>query len=129
MSDLRGIEFEKQAYARNGANAVIDREFKTFAQPEVEDTRTVSQFFLDYEYLYYQIPITGDTESHEYLIKRSSELFSGNTVSESIKPLLDEITELKKQSVQDQQTIVNLQIELNQLKAESTKIDTNAAVQ
>ena len=127
MDNLREIEFERQVYAQDSVNSVIDRTFREFAQPEAKDTRTVSQFFSDYEYLYYQIPIRGDTESHEYLVKKSSELYSESTLDENIQPLLDEITELKKQSIQYQQTIVNLQIELNQLKATSVKSEINAA--
>lgn len=124
MSDLRNIGFSTTVYERTAADNVLDRSFKEFAQTASVDTRNVSQFFQDYEYLYYQIPITGITGSHQYLVEKSSELYRSNSLEEDIQPLLDEITLLRSQSVVDQQTIIDLRTELGQLNVTNNTIVT-----
>jgi len=57
---------------------------------------SVEEFFTEYERLYFDIPASGDTQSHEYLIKRSKELFEEDNLQD-IQPLLDEIASLREQ--------------------------------
>ena len=112
------IDFVPRVYSRNDIQSVVDRKFREFGQVEEEDLNTsVEQFFVDYSRLYYLIPITGSTNSHQFLIEKSSELYSPDQASLDIQPLLDEITLLRSQSVADQQTIINLQTELASVKA------------
>lgn len=112
------IDFVPRVYSHKDIQSVVDRKFREFGQVEEEDLNTsVEQFFVDYSRLYYLIPITGSTNSHQFLIEKSSELYSPDQVSLDIQPLLDEITLLRSQSVADQQTIINLQTELASVKA------------
>ena len=112
------IDFVPRVYSRKDIQSVVDRKFREFGQVEEEDLNTsVEQFFVDYSRLYYLIPITGSTNSHQFLIEKSSELYSPDQTSLDIQPLLDEITLLRSQSVADQQTILNLQTELASVKA------------
>ena len=106
------VEFEKRVYQKQPFNEVVDRQFHEFGQQPTESVKTVDQFFVDYENLFYQIPVEGSINSHEYLIKKSSELYRINTSTEDIQPLLDEITLLRSQSVVDQQTIIDLRTQL-----------------
>lgn len=110
------LEFIPKVYERSKANVVLDKTFKEFGQTTVESKKTVSQFFQDYEDLFYQIPVTGSL-SHQYLVEKSSELYKvgeDETLS-TIQPLIDEITLLRSQSVADQQTILDLQIQISNL--------------
>lgn len=106
------VEFGKRVYEKQAFNEVVDRSFKEFGQTPTESIKTVDQFFRDYEDLYYRIPATGSVNSHQYLVEKSSLLYKVDEALVDIQPLLDEITALKNQVIQDQQTIVDLQIKL-----------------
>lgn len=106
------IGFQARGYNRTEADFVLDRSFSQFGQQETPVEKTVDQFFVDYEDLFYEIPVQGDINSHEYLIRKSSELYNIEKTSEDIQPLLDEITLLRSQSVADQQTIIDLRTQL-----------------
>ena len=106
------IGFESRAYNRGEADSVLNRTFSQFGQQEEISEKTVEQFFVDYEDLFYQIPVEGEINSHEYLIRKSSELYKLDTAAEDIQPLLDEITLLRSQSAVDQQTILDLRMQL-----------------
>lgn len=106
------VEFEQRVYEKQPFNEVVDRNFKEFAQRPTASRRTVEEFFQDYEDLYFSIPASGSTRSHQYLIEKSSELYKLPEEILDIQPLLDEITVLKNQVIQDQQTIADLQVKL-----------------
>lgn len=110
---VRSIGFVPRAYEKREADLVLDRTFKEFGQVTVESEKTVEQFFQDYEDLFYRIPITGSM-SHEYLVEKSSEVYKTATgaATTDIQPLIDEIVLLRSQSVVDQQTILDLQMQL-----------------
>jgi hypothetical protein len=94
------IEIKKTVFDTTEFNKVVDTTFKTFTQPvTAEDTDTPEELFRLYEKLYYVIDVRGETNSHEYLIKKSSELVTFDAVTEDIQPLLDEIAQLRQQNL------------------------------
>jgi hypothetical protein len=107
---MNDIKIQKTVFSATEFNKVVDRSFATFAQPVVEeDTDTIENFFRLYEKLYFEIDITGDTDSHEYLIRKSSELVDFDKNTEDIQPLLDEIAQLRTELLQANQQILNLE--------------------
>jgi hypothetical protein len=107
---MNDIKIQKTVFSATEFNKVVDRSFTTFAQPVVEeDTDTIENFFRLYEKLYFEIDITGDTDSHEYLIRKSSELVDFEKNTEDIQPLLDEIAQLRTELLQANQQILNLE--------------------
>lgn len=103
------VKIQKTVYKKEELEKVVNRAFTTFAQPEViEEGITVEQFFDLYETLYFDIPIKGENTSHEYIIKRSSELIDFEKDTEDIQPLLDEIAQLRQQVLEYQQQIIEL---------------------
>ena len=106
------ISFEKRVYEKKAFNEVVDRSFREFAQEPSESVKTVDQFFRDYEDLYFKIPISGSTNSHQYLVEKSSLMYNVSEELIDIQPLLDEITNLKSQVIQDQQIIADLQVQV-----------------
>lgn len=116
------VDFVPKVYRRKDVQSVLDRAFREFGQIEEEqDSKTsIEQFFRSYEDLYYLIPATGSVNSHQYLVEKSSELYTPEQVAVDIQPLLDEITLLRSQSVSDQQTIISLQTELANIRASAT---------
>jgi hypothetical protein len=92
------------------SKVVGNRSFSTFVQPvSQQDLATVEEFFSLYEKLYYEIDVTGETNSHEYLVKKSSELLDFVSNTEDIQPLLDEIAQLREQNLELNQQILDIQ--------------------
>ena len=106
------VEIRKTVLGTDNFNKVIDNSFKTFTQPvPEEDPDTPEELFRLYEKLYYSIDVTGETDSHEYLIKKSSELVNFDTVTEDIQPLLDEIADLREQNSALNQQLIDIEAE------------------
>jgi hypothetical protein len=104
------IKIQKTVYDSTQFNKVVNRSFTSFTQPAVgEDTDTIENFFRLYEKLYFEIPPEGEVDSHEYLIRKSSELVDFEKTTEEIQPLLDEISQLREQLLQANQQILELE--------------------
>ena len=104
------INIQKTVFSTVDFNKVIDNTFKTFTQPvPEEDPDTPEELFRLYEKLYYVIDITGEENSHEYLVKKSSELLTFDRVTEDIQPLLDEIAQLRTDNLSLTQQILTLE--------------------
>jgi hypothetical protein len=104
------INIQRTVFNSTDFNKVIDSTFKTFTQPvPEEDPDTPEELFRLYEKLYYVIDILGDSDSHEYLVKKSSELLSFDRVTEDIQPLLDEIAQLRRENLGLNQQILSLE--------------------
>lgn len=117
------VDFFPRGYNRKELDTVVDRTFKEFGKVEQKaSVPTVEQFFNDYEDLFYSIPVTGSVNSHQYLIEKSSQLCSMEDPLVDLEPLLEEITLLKSQSVQYQQTILELQQQIGELNAANNQI-------
>jgi hypothetical protein len=94
------INFNRQVFDKEKFKNTVDTEFtqlvqtpdETFFDPNLAE---VEDFFTVYENLFFNIPQTGETNSHEYLIKQSSEYIGFQQQNETIQELLDEITELR----------------------------------
>ena len=105
----RDIQIKNKVYAKDELDKVIDRDFSFFVPEAVEEEEiTVDEFFTAYENLYFEIPIKGETNSHEYLIKRSTELAGYEKDTTDIQPLLDEISILREQLLGAQEQILEL---------------------
>ena len=105
------VRLNKTVFDREQFDKVIDRNFSTFAQPiAAEDIPTIEEFFNLYQELFYEIPIQGSTQSHEYLVKKSSELVSFEKDTEDIQPLLDEIAQLRETILAQQEEIIQLSL-------------------
>mgnify|MGYP000620804149 CR=1 FL=1 len=104
------VRIQKTVYNKAEATQAINTSFQTFVtSSEVTGSITVSEFFATYEELFYEIPIQGTVNSHEYLVNRSSELTGLAPATEDIQPLLDEISQLREQLLQANEQIFNLQ--------------------
>lgn len=108
------VKIQKTVFDKQQLDKVVDRSFKTFAQPvqEEQDSITVEEFFVAYEDLYFEIPVEGENNSHSYLIQRSSELVDFQKDTQDIQPLIDEITQLRQLNLQQQQEIIELTSQL-----------------
>ena len=104
------IQVQKTVFSTVEFNKVIGNSFTTFTQPvPEEDKDTPEELFRLYEKLYYVIDVTGEANSHEYLVRKSSELLTFDTVTEDIQPLLDEIAQLRQENLGLNQQILTLE--------------------
>jgi hypothetical protein len=104
------VQIQKTVFNSTEFGKVVNRNFSTFTQPvPEEDTDTVDELFRLYEKLYFVIDIQGEVNSHEYLVRKSSELANFERSTEEIQPLLDEIAQLREQLLQANQQILDLE--------------------
>jgi hypothetical protein len=106
------IKLTKQVYDKNQYQKVIDTSFTQLVQPITADTAsalpTVNQFFDYYNQLFFDIPKFGETNSHEYLIKTSTEYIGASSVvNDELQALIDEITELRQENLDLQQQLLS----------------------
>jgi len=108
------INIEVVGYNRTELQNTINTSFSEFAPPvQVTSSATVPtisvpQFFNEYQSLFYQIPKLGETNSHEYLVKQSSEYIGGVSTNLEIEALQAEITNLRQENLQLQQALLTL---------------------
>lgn len=110
------VNLQKNVPNKENLDKLIDRGFKFFINstpPEQDVDSTVESFFQMYEDIYFQIPIEGERSSHEYLVKKSSELYKLDQDITNLQPLLDEIGDLRVQLLEANNRIFDLENELN----------------
>lgn len=107
---MANIRTKKTVYNIDEFDKVVDRSFTTFVDnTEEEDRDTVEELMRLYEKLYYELPIEGERDSHEYIITRSSKLVNIERDLTEIQPLLDEITQLREQLLLANQQLIEIQ--------------------
>ena len=104
------IPVQKTVFNKDSYGRVIDTQFSQLLNQTVEetDTFTVDDFFQLYEDLFYQIPKEGDTNSHRYILQREADYLGVSISQDDIQALLNEITSLRQQVLEAQQTINDL---------------------
>jgi len=105
------IVLTKQVYDKNQYQKVIDTTFTQLVQPASQATGsalpTVNEFFDYYNQLFFDIPKFGETNSHEYLIKTSTEYIGASSVvNDELQALIDEVTELRQENLDLQQQLL-----------------------
>jgi len=102
------INFSRQVFNKKEFQDTVDTEFtqlvetpdETFFDPNLAE---VEDFFTVYENLFFDIPQFGEANSHEFLIKQSTEYIGLQQQNETIQALLDEITELRQENLKIRQ--------------------------
>jgi len=100
------VTLVRTGFNREAFNATFNTEFTELGVNEQDlsffdsNLATVEDFFNIYSNLFFIIPKLGEINSHEYLIKESSEYidFSANQIE--IQALLEEIAELRESNLQ-----------------------------
>jgi hypothetical protein len=105
------ILLTKQVYDKNQYQKVIDTTFTQLVQPTSQATGsalpTVNEFFDFYNQLFFDIPKFGEINSHEYLIKTSTEYIGASSVvNDELQALIDEVTELRQENLDLQQQLL-----------------------
>jgi hypothetical protein len=107
------VNLNKQVYSKGQYTKVIDTSFKQLGvqtiQQQIEIQPTVNEFFDMYNNLFYDIPEIGAINSHEYLIKKSSEYIGFDANQEEIIALQAEIAQLRIDLLDSQKQVIELQ--------------------
>ena len=89
------FNFNNEVYDKLQYEKVINTSFTQLGvQPineQLKNQPTVNDFFNMYNEMFYDIPETGEVNSHEYLIKKSSEYIGFESNQEEIEALQAEI--------------------------------------
>jgi aconitase A len=111
MSEI--VNLNKKVYNKNTYEKVIDTSFKQLGvktiQQQIAAQPTANDFFSLYNDLFYDIPELGEVNSHEYLIKKSSEYINFEPNNEEIIALQAEISQLRIDLLESQKQVIALQ--------------------
>jgi hypothetical protein len=105
------LNLYREVYGQNTYKRVIDTQFTQLVEPvseEVEEDTTVERFFELYEQLFFEIPLTGEINSHEYLVNRSSEYIGGSVITDNEKALIQEINSLRQQLLESNTNLIEI---------------------
>ena len=87
----------KTVYDKREYNNTVDTSINLPAPPPaLTDAISVSEFFNLYRAIFYNIPTQGETDSHEYLVKLSSNYIGASANNEETQLLIDEINSLRE---------------------------------
>jgi hypothetical protein len=107
------ITLFKQIYDKNQYEKVIDTSFTQLGvisptSSIVAPTISVAEFFQNYQELFFSIPKFGESESHEYLIKTSTDYIGTSAITDTtVQALIDEITQLRQENLDLQQQLIS----------------------
>ena len=105
------ISVQKTVFNKDTYGRVIDTQFRQLINQGVVDETpsfTIDDFFQLYEDLFYQIPKEGDTNSHQYILQKEADYLGISISQDDVQALLDEITLLRQQVLETQQTVNDL---------------------
>jgi len=105
------IQLNKTVYGKITYPNVINTEFSQLLREtpeEEEDTITIDQFFQAYDNLFFSIPLLGDYNTHQELVKRSTEYIGVTQTTDEVEVLLEEINQLRLENLTLQQQIDDL---------------------
>jgi hypothetical protein len=97
---MENVDLVKKIYGVATYNKAVDTQFTELAQPQVEVAETsitVNQFFDYYDQLFFDIPVSGSTNSHTYIVERSQEYIGGSVLDAEKQALIEEINSLRQQ--------------------------------
>jgi hypothetical protein len=107
------INFNKQVYNKNDYQKVINTSFTQLGvqtiQEQLNTQPTTDEFFAMYNDLFYNIDELGNINSHEYLIKTSSEYINYSANQDIIDALQAEIAQLRTELLDSQKQVIELQ--------------------
>ena len=96
--------FNKRDYEKTISTSFTQLDVKT-VQEQIDEQPTVQEFFNLYNELFYEINELGETNSHEYLIKTSSQYIDFTKNDELVEALQREIAQLREELLETQQQL------------------------
>ena len=101
------IDLNKKSFSKRAYEKTINTSFNQFGvktvQEQINEQPSIQEFFDLYNKLFYEINELGPTNSHEYLIKTSSDYIAFDDNNEIIEALQREIANLRIELLEAQQ--------------------------
>jgi hypothetical protein len=97
---MKKVDLNRKVWNKDKFNKSINTEFNEIIPPsdDIElPTIDVGTFFQNYSEIFYDIPKTGDVNSHEFLIRQSQDYIGGDVINADILALLQEINSLRQE--------------------------------
>jgi hypothetical protein len=109
---MANYPLNRTVFNRSDYEKTIDTSFSQISSPTlpIEDTITIPEFFNLYDSLFYDIPVSGSINSHQYLVEQSGEYIGAEAIAEDIQALLDEITSLRQELLVANQQLLGFQL-------------------
>ncbi len=107
--NLNKTVFNKAQYSKT-INTAFSELGVTTVQEQLDEQPNIEEFFSMYNDLFYEIPELGETNSHEFLIKQSSEYINYEEENEVIEELQKEISQLREDLLDSQRQVVELEL-------------------
>jgi hypothetical protein len=108
----QNIKLNKEVFNKRDYKKTINTSFTQLGvksiQEQLDDQPTVQEFFDMYNTLFYEINELGETNSHAYLIKTSSEYISFDENNKIIEALQNEIAQLRDELLETQKQLAGL---------------------
>ena len=116
---MEQITLNKSVFEKRQYEKVIDTSFTQLVQPAatssvVAPSISITEFFTNYQTLFFEIPKYGAVNSHEYLIKTSQEYAGDFNNDDTVQALIEEVTSLRQENLDLQQQILNTTTSINQ---------------
>ena len=103
------LNLRKTVLTKTGYPNAINTSFSELVTPPLplEQTISVKEFFDLYNSIFYDIPVEGDINSHQFLVERSKEYIGiSEETDQEIQVLLDEITSLRQNLLDTEQELL-----------------------
>jgi len=112
------VNFSKKVYDKKSYTKTIDTLFKELGVESIEEAAlptlpSVQEFFDMYNTLFYQINELGPTNSHQSLIKRSSDYIGTQEDNDLVILLQAEIANLRKQLLTSQKQLADFVVNID----------------
>jgi hypothetical protein len=110
---MEKVSLQKEVFIDEQFKKVVNTEFtqlintQTTSSAVTTPTISVTEFFQYYKELFFQIPKLGDTNSHEYLIKTSTEYIGATNNDPLVQALIEETTQLRQENFNMQQQLLS----------------------
>tara|TARA_R110002020_G_scaffold273659_2_gene488850 strand:+ start:906 stop:1241 length:336 start_codon:yes stop_codon:yes gene_type:complete len=104
--NLNKVVFNKRDYEKTINTSFTQLGVKS-VQEQIDQQPTIQEFFNLYNELFYEINELGETNSHEYLIKTSTDYIGFEEQNEIIEALQKEIALLREELLETQKQIAN----------------------
>ena len=107
----QNIKLNKEVFNKRDYEKTISTPFTQLGvetiQEQIDNQPTVQEFFNLYNELFYEINELGETNSHEYLIKTSSQYINFDENDALVEALQKEIANLREELLETQQQLAN----------------------
>ena len=117
-SNKEVVNLSKKVYSKSQYEKVIDTKFSqlatTLTSTSTVPTISISEFFDLYNQLFFDIPKEGENNSHEYIIKTSSDYVNSTIINDDIQALIEEINLLQQTNLELNQQLIALSVSSSQ---------------